>query len=52
MVISTSTYWIKVILELYRSKEKYVVYLVSLIANKIGNWSVTVCPIASNFKVR
>ena len=27
MAISTSTYWIKVILELYRSKEKYVVYL-------------------------
>ena len=27
MVISTSTYWIKVVLELHRSKEKYVVYL-------------------------
>ena len=27
MVISTSTYWIKVKLELYRSKEKYLVYL-------------------------
>ena len=27
MVISTSTYWIEVILELYRPKEKYVVYL-------------------------
>ena len=27
MAISTRTYWIKVILELYRSKEKYVVYL-------------------------
>ena len=27
MAISTSTYWIKVILEFYRSKEKYGVYL-------------------------